>query len=151
TMALAIGSTTAVFSLIDGVLIRPLPFADPARLFYTSDPGMRGPYVALRDGSRLADYAGWMGTHSFSTPGREFPERIKGAEVTANFFRVLGVRPLLGKTFADGDNLPGKTRVVVLTHDFWTQRFGGRADAIGQTLTLDEVPYRIVGVMPGGF
>jgi predicted permease len=151
TMALAIGSTTAVFSLIDGVLIRPLAFADPARLFYTDDAGMRGPYVALRDGSRLADYAGWMATRSFSTPGREFPERIKGAEVTANFFRVLGVRPLLGDTFADGDNLPGRTRVVVLTYEFWAQRFGARADAIGQTLALDEVPYRVAGVMPSGF
>src|SRR5262249_55149816 len=64
TMALAIGSTTAVFSLIDGVLIRPLPFTDPERLFYTPDPGMRGPLVVLRDGSRMADYAGWMATRS---------------------------------------------------------------------------------------
>jgi predicted permease len=146
TMALAIGSTTAVFSLIDGVLIRPLPFADPARLYYTPDPGMRGPFVTLRDNSSLADYAGWLGTRSFNTPGREFPERIKGSEVSSNFFRVLGISPFLGQTFAEADR-----RAVILTYDFWSQRFNARPDAIGENLILDEVPYRIVGVMPAAF
>src|SRR5579864_4212469 len=81
TMALAIGSTTAVFSLIDGVLIRPLPFADPDRLFDASDVGMRGPFDTVRANSRLADYAAYVGIRAFNTSGRDFPERVKGCEV----------------------------------------------------------------------
>jgi predicted permease len=145
TMALAIGSTTAVFSLIDGVLIRPLPFGDPSRLFSTSDLQMRGPLATMRDNSRLADYAGYGLVRAYSTPGREFPERIKGVDVSANFFPVLGVRPLLGETFTAAD------RSVVLSYELWAQRFGSRPDAIGKNFVLDEVPYKIVAVMPPGF
>ncbi len=86
TMALGIGSTTAVFSLVDGVLIRPLPFPQPDRLFYADDAGMRGPFDTLRANSRLADYAANLGVRAFNTTGRDWPERVKGCEVSANFF-----------------------------------------------------------------
>ena len=151
TMALAIGSTTAVFSLIDRILIRPLPFADPDRLFYASELGMRGPLDVMRGNSRLAEYAGYFGVRAFNTLGRDLPERVKGSEVTANFFQVLGVGPLLGRTFTAGEDRPGKLRVTVLSHDFWVSRYEARPDVIGQKLTLDESAYEIVGVMPQGF
>jgi predicted permease len=151
TMALAIGSTTAVFSLIDGVLIRPLPFANPDRLYNASDLGMRGPFDVMRANSRLADYAGYLGVRSFSIDGRDYPERIKGCQVSANFFQVLGVAPLLGQTFDPADERPGAPPIAVLSHDFWMARYGGRSDAIGQSLILDEIGFRIVGVMPAGF
>jgi predicted permease len=151
TMTLAIGSTTAVFSLIDGVLIRPLPFADPDRLFHANEVGMLGPFDTLRANSRLADYAGHLGVRAFNMSGRDWPERVKGSEVSANFFSVLGRGPVLGRTFAEGEDRPGRLRVVVLSHDFWMQRYGARPDAIGQTLTLNEAAYEIVGVMPAGF
>jgi hypothetical protein len=102
SMALGIGSTSAVFSLVDAVLIRPLPFASPDRLFYASEVGMRGPFDILRANSRLADYAGDLGVRAFNSTGLELPERLKGSEVSANFFQVLGVNPLLGRTFAEG-------------------------------------------------
>jgi predicted permease len=151
TMALAIGATTAVFSLIDGVLIRPLPFADPDRLFHAGDVGMLGPFDTLRANSRLTDYAGHLGVRDFSMAGRDWPERVKGSVVSANFFSVLGAGPELGRAFADGEDRPGRTRVVVLSHDFWVRRYEGRPDAIGQTLSLDEAAYEIVGVMPAWF
>ncbi len=151
TMALAIGSTTAVYSLIDRILIRPLAFADPDRLFYTSELGMRGPLDVMRAKSRLVEYAGHLGVSAFNTMGRGLPERLKGSEVSANFFHVLGVEPLLGRTFAEGEDRPDKLRVAVLSHDYWVRRYGARPDAIGQKLTLDEAAYEIAGVMPRGF
>lgn len=151
TMALGIGSTTAVFSLIDGVLIRPLPFTEPDRLFHVHGTGMLGPFDTLRANSRLADYAGHLGVRAFTTTGREFPERLRGCEVSANFFPVLGVKPMLGRTFAEGDDRPGGLRVAVLSHAFWRQRYAARSDVMGEQLTLDEAGYEIVGVMPAGF
>jgi predicted permease len=151
TMALGIGSTTAVFSLIDGVLIRPLPFTASDRLFHASDIEMRGPFDTLRANSRLADYAAHLGVRAFNTTGRDWPERVKGSEVSANFFHVLGASPLVGRTFAEGEDRPGKLRAVVLSHAFWVQRYAERRDVIGQQLTLDEATYEIIGVMPPGF
>ena len=151
TMAVGIGSTTAVFSVIDRVLIRPLPYAAPDRLFHARDLGMRGPFDMMRSNSRLADYAAHFGVRAFNTTGRDWPERLKGSEVSANIFQVLGVSPLVGRTFAEGEDRPGKLRKVVLSHDLWMQRYGGRADVIGQPLMLDEAGYEIVGVMPSGF
>jgi predicted permease len=151
TMALGIGSTTAVFSLIDGVLIRPLPFPAPDRLFHAGEIEMRGPFDILRDNSRLADYAGHLGLRDFTATGRDWPERLKGSEVSANFFQVLGVAPLLGRTFAQDEDRPGKLQVAILSHDFWVRRYTQRPNVIGQQLTLDERVYEIVGVMPPGF
>ena len=150
TMALGIGSTTAVFSMIDGVLLRPLPFPAQDRLFY-ADVGMRGPYDAIRANSRTADYALYSGVRSFTTTGRDLPERIKGCEVSANFFDVLGVGALLGSTFQEGDERPGRWRKAVLSHEFWVQRYGAQRDAIGQQVTLDDAAYQIIGVMPPSF
>lgn len=151
TMALGIGSATAGFSLIDGVLIRPLPFAAPERLFAAGGFGIRGPYATLRAHSQLADYAAHLGVRAFNTPRRDQLERQEGSEVSANFFRVLGVRPQKGRGFVEGDDQPGKTRVAVLSDRFWRQHFGGRPDILGQPLLLDEKSYEIVGVMPAGF
>jgi putative ABC transport system permease protein len=150
-MSLGIGSTTAVFSLIDGVLLRPLPFPAPDRLFNAGEVGMRGPFDTLRANSRLAFYAAHLGVRAFNTTGRDWPERSKGIEVSANFFQVLGVSPWRGRTLADGEDRPGKLRVVVLSHAFWVQRFQARPEAIGRQLLLDEAPYEIVGVMLPGF
>ena len=150
-MSLGIGSTTAVFSLIDGVLLRPLPFTAPDRLFDASELGMRGPFEVMRANSRLADYAAHFAIRAFNTAGRDWPERWKGIEVSSNFFQVLGVRPQRGRAFAEGEDRPGKLRVVVLSHAFWQQHFAGRPDVLGQQFLLDEAPYEIVGIMPPGF
>jgi len=151
TIALGIGSATAGFSLLDGVLIRPLPFPAPERLVAADGFGMRGPFATLRAQSQLADYAAHLGTRPFHIPGPEGLERHEGSEVSANFFRVLGIGPQLGRTFADGEDQPGKHRVAVLSHRLWQQRFRGRANLVGQPLMLDEVTYEIIGIMPASF
>src|SRR5260370_13913501 len=99
TMTLAIGSTSAVFSIVDGVLLRPLPFAAPDRLYHATDLNLRGHFDVLRSNSRLADYAAHLGLRAFNTHGQDWPERVKGSQVSANFFRVLGVAPLIGHDF----------------------------------------------------
>jgi putative ABC transport system permease protein len=151
TIAIGIGSTSAVFSLIDEILVRPLPFPSQDRLFYAVDVGMRGPFDVLRTNSRLADYAAYWGVRAFTTTRGDWPERVKGCAVSANFFTMLGVSPLVGHTFAEGDDRQGRLKKVVLSHDFWVQQFGARRDVIGQQLNLDEASWEIVGVMPPGF
>lgn len=153
TVALGIGSTSAVFSVVDAVLMRPLPYPDPQRLISVEGLGMRGPFDAVRASSRVANYAAYQGIRAFNLVPREhtLPERLKGSEVSANFFQVLGVPPVLGRTFADGADRPGQRRVAVLSHQCWMQRYGGRADVSGQQIVLDEVPYEITGVMPASF
>ena len=151
TTALAIGATTAVFSVVDGVLLRPLPFAAPDRLYHATDVDLRGHFDVLRANSRLADYAADLGVQAFNTRGRDWPERVSGTQVSANFFRVLGVGPLFGRDFADDANRPGAQRTAILSHAFWAQRYGARRDIVGQQLVLNDVPFEIVGVMPEGF
>ncbi|MGD0868946.1 MAG: ABC transporter permease [Bryobacteraceae bacterium] len=151
TMALAIGSTTAVFSVVEGVLLRPLPFAAPERLYHATDLSVRGHFDVLRSNSRQADYAAHLGVQAFNTRGQDWPERVKGSQVSANFFRVLGVPPLFGHDFADGADRPGAPRTAILSHAFWSQRFGARRDVLGRQLLLDDVPFEIIGVMPAGF
>lgn len=151
TMALAIGSTTAVFSLIDALLIRPLPFPSPERLYETGGLMMRGPFDVMRTNSRLADYGAHLGVRGFTVEGRELPERLLGSEVSANFFDVMGVAPLMGRGFAHGEDRLGKGRVVMISHRFWLERFSGRRDVVGRQLMLDETAHEIIGVMPAGF
>ncbi len=153
TMALGIGTTAAVFSVVDTIWIRPLPYPEPERLLSVEGIGMRGPFMVARESSQLADYAAHQGVRSFTLISRAgtLPDRVKGSEVSGNFFSVLGRAPWLGRTFAAGDDQPGKPRQVVLSYDFWQERFGGRSDVIGRKLQLNELPFEIVGVMPAGF
>ncbi|WP_321475908.1 ABC transporter permease [uncultured Paludibaculum sp.] len=151
TMALGIGSTTAVFSLIDGLLLRPLPFARPDRLFHVNDIDMVGAFGTLRSNAQLAEYAAHLDVHPFNAAGRERPESLRGCEVSANFFGVLDARPRLGRTFSTEEERPQGPRTVILSHGFWVDRFSARVDVIGQQLILDERPYEIVGVMPATF
>jgi predicted permease len=151
TIALAIGATTAVFSLVDGVLLRPLPFAAPERLYSANFVNLRGHFDTMRSNSRLADYASYTWVQSFNLLGREGPERIQGAQVSANFFRVLGIAPLFGRDLGPGADRPDAPRTAILSHAFWEQRFGARRDVLGQQLVLNDVPYEIAGVMPDGF
>jgi predicted permease len=151
TTALAVGATTAVFSVVDGVLLRPLPFAVPDRLYHAADVNLRGHFETMRTNSRLADYAADLGVQAFNTRGRDWPERISGTQVSANFLHVLGISPLIGRDFAPDANRPGTPRTAILSHAYWAQQYGARRDAIGQVLLLNDVPFQIIGVMPEGF
>ncbi len=153
TIALGIGATSAVFSVVDTVLIRALPYPQPERLVSAEGIGMRGPFEVARRTSQLGDYAAHQGTRAFTLIPRAgmMPERVKGSEVSASFFAVLGTAPWLGSTFAASDDRPGSPRRVVLSYEFWQQRYGGDRGVVGRPLVLDEVPYEIAGVMPAGF
>jgi predicted permease len=151
TMALAIGSTTAVFSVVDGVLLRPLPFAAPGRLYFARFLNLRGHFDVMRSQSRLADYASYMGVQAFNLRGRDWPERVSGSQVSANFFRVLGIAPQFGRDFAPDADRPGAPHTAILSHALWRERYGGRRDVLGSRMVLNDVPYEIVGIMPDRF
>ena len=160
TLAIGIGANTAIFSVIDATLLRPLPFRNPdrlARLYETeSAPGhypFAGPdFIDWKaQNSTFQDMAlfGWTADLNLSGEGR--PERIRGAPTEANFFSLLGVDPIVGRTWAAGEDQPGKDQVAVLSYGLWMSRFAGDRHAIGQTIRLNSRPYTIVGVMPADF
>jgi predicted permease len=164
TLGLGIGAAAAVFTVVDGVLLRPLPYADPSRLamvwIYSSMaqgggelPLSSGLYVEARDAvkglSPIAAFRSWP----FVLSGEENaePEQIAGARAEPTLFRTLGVRPVLGRTFTPEEAQPGAPRVVVISYSLWQRRFGGARDIIGHTVTLSGERYSIIGVMPRGF
>lgn len=156
TLALAIGANSAVFSLVNTVLIRPLPYVDPDRLVivfenaHGSDHGnVSGhEYVAWRDQNRSFDALTLFNYAGFTLTGRGEPLSVNAQNVTAQFFDVMRQRPLLGRVFQKGDDRPGAPRVAILSHSIWKSRFGGDSAVIGQRALLDDVPYDIIGVMP---
>jgi len=159
TLALGIGANTAIFSIVNGVLLQALPFRDPDRLVSVNKvqgtegfPGIAAfEYLAWSDhGSNVADVAAYT-TESFNLTGRGEPERISGAGVSGNFFDTLGVAPLRGRTFLLEEDQPGREGVVVVGENFWKRQLKGSQQIIGTTLTLDDKLYTVVGVMPRTF
>ena len=161
TLALGIGANTAIFSVIDAVLLRPLPYQDPGRLavLWTDDPK----HNIHEEGTSYLNFLDWkaqsqvfqdMAYCSRSDPvnlmGVEEPERIVGAAVSANFFRLLGVRPFLGRGFTQ-EEMDRSEAVVVLSYELWQRRFGASLDAIGKVLEMDGRNSRVIGVTPKGF
>jgi predicted permease len=160
TLALGIGAATAVFTVVNGVLIRPLPYADPSRLVMTwmsskkYGPGLpfsSGFYNdftgATRDVATTAAFRSW----SFSLDLGGDPEQVVGARVTPSFFDVLGTKPRLGRWFVASDAEEGASRVVMLSHSLWAGRFASDPAIVGKRITLSGQPFEVVGVMPDGF
>jgi putative ABC transport system permease protein len=162
TLALGIGATTAVFSVIDGVLLRPLPFHDPERLVLVSNyptdgntekvggpafsyPDFDDVRAQARSFDHIAAVRGWQVT--LTAPGMQ-PARVQTAYVTPNWFATLGVRPILGRGFVQADAQPGAPPLVVLGHDLWQQRYGASREVLGSRIMLDGVPTTVVGVLP---
>jgi putative ABC transport system permease protein len=158
TLALGIGANSAIFSVVNAVLLRPLPYPEPDRLvgMYHVWKGSRevmspSNFLDLREQTRTLENAAAIAQADLTITGAGDPLRVPGSEVSASFFDVLRVRPLLGRTFAPDENEPGKIGVAVISHGLWQQRFGQRADLIGSTVSVDGTPRTIVGVMPQGF
>ncbi|MGH9837940.1 MAG: ABC transporter permease [Blastocatellia bacterium] len=159
TLALGIGANTAIFSVINAVLLRPLPFNEPERVVMVWN---KGPAAAGGDRTPLAvaDLLDWRAQsqafdgiaafqyESFSVTGSETPESVQGANVTANFFAVLGVPPALGRTFLPDEDRPGAERVVLLSDGYWHSHFGADPQAVGRTVNLNGNSYTVIGVMP---
>jgi putative ABC transport system permease protein len=163
TLALGIGATTAVFSIVEAVLLRPLPYRDPGRLVVIWDHGLREKGLA-KIFARYDDYKDWRRTaRSFENiaaatwaynpsrilTGRGAAKEVMAIPATASFFETLGVPAMFGRTFTEDDD--GRGCAVVLSHAFWTSALGGDATIIGQPLTLDRQSCRVVGVMPATF
>src|SRR5207245_1405715 len=144
TVGLGIGATTTVFSAVNAALLRPLPYADPDRLvrIYTDAPPNRFPfsvvdYLALKaEQTQFEQIAGYASRGMTFTDGT-VAERVRGRDVSPEYFALLGIRPALGRALSEDDGRPGSQRVVIVSDEFWKQRLGGRADAIGTPVRFD--------------
>jgi predicted permease len=164
TLALGIGATTAVFSLVNAVLLRDLPYRDPGRLAFLYEPILGIPGAPLEAWAPVnGDFFTWQKeSRSFASMAMFTSGQLNASlgdaafsatasRVTADFFRVLGVSPVLGRTVDNADTQPGIGGVVVIGHSLWQSRFGGERNVLGKEVLLNARPYRIIGVMPPGF
>ena len=156
TLALGIGANTAIFSLIKAVMLQPLPYGNPQELVMVWNAARRNEATWLSDRELLsyreesrsfAQLAAYVETAANLTGGQD-PERVRAAAVTANIFDTLGVTPLLGRSFAAGEDEPGAEPSVILSQALWQRRFGGAPDIIGRVLSIGGRPHTVVGVMP---
>jgi predicted permease len=158
-LALGIGASVAIFGFVDAALIRPLPYADPARLVHVTErevaiPRVNISYMDYSDWKRLNTVLSSMEVFSgwnllLSTPTGTEP--VPAVRVSAGFFRTLGVAPALGRDFYPSEQVPGGPKVVMLSYGTWERRFGLRNDVIGTSVRLDGVSYSVIGVLPRGF
>jgi len=158
TLALGIGANTAVFSVIEAVLLRSLPFSDSDELvmIWETDPS-RGNMESVtsypsaadwREQNRTFEHIATFNPQNHTITGIDKPERISGARVSADFFPLLRVNPILGRAFSVEDDKVGAENVVMLSHGFWERHFSGDRDVIGRTLSLDGMDFTVVGVLP---
>ena len=161
TIALGVGANSAIFGVIRGVLLRPLPFTEPDRLIavYENNQPDHSPRSQLaaadyvdyrRDQSSLTDI-GVVGYADLSYEGTGDPVSLRGLRFSANVFTILGVRPLLGRTFLPNEDEPGRNGVLVLSYATWQSVFGGDTSVVGRTVRMSGMPMQIVGVMPPRF
>ncbi len=160
TLALGIGANTAIFSVVNAVLLRPLPFHDPDRLVLLWERSPQLEFMAVaypdfvdwREQSRaFEDVAVFNRFRTLNLTGVAEPERLATAVVTASLFPVLGAQAVVGRTFLPDEDHPGAPRTVVLSYGLWQRRFGSDPSLVGRALTLDGQSYTVVGVMPRGF
>jgi predicted permease len=160
TLALGIGANTAIFTIVDAVLLRPLPFKDPSKLVmlneslkslgYPEVPAAPPDIAVIERTQKSFTSLGAFQNKDFDFSGGGEPERVTAASVSASIFPVLGVQPLLGRTYTEQEDKPG-THVAVLSYGLWQHRYAGRTNIIGQIIDLDRIPYTVIGVMPKNF
>jgi len=159
TLALGIGANTAIFSLVNGILLTPLPFEDPDELvgIWHTAPGLdlelldQSPalhFTYVEENRSFTDLGMWD-VEIASVTGLDEPEEVQSIRVTEGIFRALRLQPAFGRIFTTDDCTPGNPRTVILSHGYWLSRFGGDRDAVGQTLAIDGTPHEIIGVLPG--
>ena len=160
-LALGIGANTAVFSVVNGVLLRPLPYSEPERIVWIQDGLTQS--SRSRWGACVADFLVWQSrsrsfdplaawaNNIFNVTGDGEAERVAGFGVTARFFDVLRVRPLQGRTFAPDEDQPGRARVALISERFWERRYGRRPAVIGRSVELNGRPFTVIGIMPASF
>src|SRR5262249_5503853 len=153
TLALGIGANSAIFSLVNAVLLRPLPFAEPDRLVSLSEHNWypQGGLVAMRTTLQTMDVAAYLPAVEFNLSGQGEAERLAGVRVSANYFSMLGVQAEQGRTFQRGEDEPGNDSKVILTHTLWERKFHSDPSMIGRQIMLGDVSREVVGVMPADF
>src|SRR5262245_7495240 len=159
TLALGIGANTAIFSLVNSILLRQLPFRQPEQLVWVSsrrpDSGKRPfnlpDFIDYRDQNQslagIAAFANW----SANLTDQGEPERLQGLRISANAFQLLGVQAVVGRTLLPADDTPGQQGVVIVGYSLWQRRFGADPHLVGKTLTLNGANYTVVGVLPPQF
>lgn len=162
-LTLGIGATTAMFSVTRTVLLKPLAYRDSDRLVtilfrvpqfsktLSTIPVNAQHYQLWRDHNRTLEEISVIRSVSHILSGRGEAVQVSGVRVSANFFHLLGVQPLIGRGFAEGEDQAGREHVAVISRWLWQEKLGGRSDALGQSLLLDGEPYKVVGIMPAGF
>jgi predicted permease len=159
TLALGIGGNTAIFSIVNGVLLNPLPFPDADRLvtLHESKPNFEQGSISYpnfldwQKDNRTFSSMAVSRRYAFSLTGRGEAEQVKAEFVTADFFPLLGVNPVLGRTFTQSEEQPGAGPVALISEGLWRRKFGAAADVLGKSVTLDGKDFTIVGVIPAGF
>ncbi len=164
TLALGIGANTAIFSLVDHVILRPLAYRDSGRLYVIHEhlsgvfakvpplmPVNAMHFTEWRKNLRSFDQMALISGISLNLTGTGEPQRLNGARVSWNAFAMLGVRPLLGRTFLREEDAPGREHEVILNYGLWKSRFAGDLNVIGRKILLDGEPYQIIGVLPASF
>ncbi len=151
TLALGIGGNTAVFSLVDGILLLPLPYSKPDQLISVTGSYPAGAVVAMREQLHTMDVGAYAEGHDFNLTGLGEPVRLTGTLVSAELLSILGVRPELGRTFYPGEDSAGQDNYVILSHALWEQRFGSDPSIIGRSVQLEGVSRQVAGVMPATF
>ncbi len=162
TLTLGIGATAAIFSVVDAVLLRSLPYHEPERLVsvfedssqlgFPRDTPAPGNYTEWKKQRQIFEDVAALSllNYNLTEHGNE-PEELGGAKATQNLFSVLGVRPLLGRVFTPDEDRPGATHVVLVSYRLWKRRFGGNPRLIGREIWLSNLKYVVLGVMPPGF
>ncbi|MGA7930874.1 MAG: ABC transporter permease, partial [Candidatus Sulfotelmatobacter sp.] len=161
TLALGIGANTAIFSVIDAVLLRPLPFHNPGRLVVvkTTEPGRRDDigvsypaFLDWRAQNHVFEVLSAYRTDDFTLTGVSEPAHLTGAVVSANTLSLLGVAPAMGRDFTSDEDTPSANgRPVILSYSLWQERFGSDPNIVGRSVTLSGQPFTVAGVMPAGF
>ena len=159
TLAIGIGANAAIFTVVNAVVLQPLPYAESDRLVGVFHQGQGGDlavmsppnFLDVQRLNRSLEKMAAIDESGFTLTGAGDPIRLEGASVSADFFDVLRVRPLLGRPFRADENESGKHKVVVLSHGLWVRRFGGDSGVIGRSVSIDGTPFTVVGVMPAGF
>ena len=159
TLALGIGATTAIFSVVYGVLLKPLPFQEPERLVTLQQIAPHGAgtnhgpatYLTYRENQQVFEGIGAWDPTEVSITGGGNPERVQGLLVSSSILPLLRVQPILGHAFTAEDDTPGAPRRVMLTHGYWQRRFGGTDSIVGQQLVIDGRPAEVIGVLPASF
>jgi len=158
TLAVGIGGNTAIFSFVDGALLKPLPYADPDRIVQV----LEKPPGGGRNGISTLNYLDWQKSNtvfeymaartggSVTLTGINDPLQLRGSRVSAHYFDIFGVKAALGRTFTEGEDQPGKEHVAILSHALWQSQFGSDPNVIGRSILLDGMPHIVIGVLPGG-